>query len=447
MNKGFNDKRQELARETRIRQGGKRALRGFKAIISSWHKLLFLGLCEAAVVLLGLLIMGITADSLLAPVVMLLTSILTLILFLACPIAHAWAWGGPWQAGKVADDMTRAGLVNSAGEPPMLESIERDKKNPNVKKMLFDTCGLPPEEWLNNLSKMESVLNGTILRINYGSDNRHVIIYLGPPQTKLPTNITMRASLQPVEPTKLLLGVSALGPVTIDVKDYGHLLLAGNTGSGKTVLLKALIWQCYAKGMRVVIADFKGGVDFGKRWSERCKICYDAEELETILKDEVAEMDRRKVLFREADACNIDEYNAKTGESLRRIVLGCDEIAELFDRTGLSKEQKAVIERIERYISVIARQGRAFGFFLFLATQRPDASVLPGQIRSNLAVRICGLCDRILSELVFGSAIATTMVTPVPGRFVLNQSEYSNGTEESAYTLFQACYFDENGEA
>ena len=445
MSKGFHDKRQELAHETQIKQALNRIKRGFKAIFGSWRKLLLLALCEAAAALLGLFMYP-SAGSFLAPLTGLLVLLLTLLLLLACPIALAWAWGGPWQAGAIADDMTRAGMVNSAGEPPALESIKRDKKNTNIKVLLFDTCGLPPEEWLKNLAKMQSVLNGTILRISYGGDNRHVMVHLGPPQTELPTNITMRAFLQPVEPTKLVLGMGVLGEVTIDIKDFGHILLAGNTGSGKTVLLKSLLWQCHTKGMHVIIADFKGGVDFNNRWRERCKMCYDAEELEVILKDELAELDRRKALFREADACNIDEYNAKTGESLRRIVLGCDEAAELFDRTGLSKEQKAVVDRIERYISVIARQGRAFGLHLFLATQRPDASVIPGQIRSNLAVRICGLCDRILSELVFGSSIAATMVTPVPGRFLLNQSEYSNGTEESAYTLFQAYYFDDNME-
>lgn len=66
-----------------------------------------------------------------------------------------------------------------------------------------------------------------------------------------------------------------------------------------------------------------------------------------------------------------------------------DEVAEILDKTGLTKEEKEQVTRIENRLSTIARQGRAFGIHLFLSTQRPDANILSGQIKNNIGYRIC----------------------------------------------------------
>lgn len=70
-----------------------------------------------------------------------------------------------------------------------------------------------------------------------------------------------------------------------------------------------------------------------------------------------------------------------------------DEVAEILDKTGLTKEEKEQVTRIENRLSTIARQGRAFGIHLFLSTQRPDANILSGQIKNNIGYRICGRAD------------------------------------------------------
>ena len=81
----------------------------------------------------------------------------------------------------------------------------------------------------------------------------------------------------------------------------------------------------------------------------------------------------------------------------------------------------------------LARQGRAFGIHLILATQRPDATILTGQIRSNLDCRICGRADQVLSQIILDSTEAAERIPKdSQGRFLL-----SNGT------LFQSYWFDE----
>ena len=70
-----------------------------------------------------------------------------------------------------------------------------------------------------------------------------------------------------------------------------------------------------------------------------------------------------------------------------------------------------MIGQIESKLSMIARQGRAFGIHLILATQRPDANLIPGQIRTNLGCRICGRADSILSQIILDSTAAADEIS------------------------------------
>ena len=185
----------------------------------------------------------------------------------------------------------------------------------------------------------------------------------------------------------LVLGKGVAEPVTVNLAKIPHILLGGSTGSGKSVLLKLLLMQAIKKNIVVTIADFKGGVDFPPIWHKKCNICTDEEELLQILTALVEALKSRKLILKESGCANIDEYNKKTGNNLQRFIFACDEIAEVLDKTGLTKEQKELVTKIESKLSIIARQGRAFGIHLILATQRPDANILSGQIRNNIDCR------------------------------------------------------------
>ena len=118
---------------------------------------------------------------------------------------------------------------------------------------------------------------------------------------------------------------------------------------------------------------------------------------------------------------------------MKRLIFACDEVAEVLDKTGMDKAQSARISQIESRLATIARLGRAFGIHLILATQRPDAQLIPGQIRNNLDCRICGRAERVLSELVLDSAAAAEQIPKdARGRFLLYDG-----------TVFQAYWLDE----
>lgn len=147
----------------------------------------------------------------------------------------------------------------------------------------------------------------------------------------------------------------------------------------------------------------------------------------------VSTLESRKKLFKDIGCPNLDEYCKATGACIPRYIFACDEVAEVLDKAGLTKEQKERVGQIENKLSVIARQGRAFGIHLILSTQRPDANIIPGQIRSNLDYRVCGRADAILSQIILDNTAAAEQIPKdARGRFLLHDG-----------TIFQAYWFDD----
>lgn len=212
--------------------------------------------------------------------------------------------------------------------------------------------------------------------------------------------------------------------VSVDIATTPHLLLGGGTGSGKTLLSKCLLMESLKKEAIIVLADFKGGVDYPPIWHQKCKMVFELQDLLAALEELIAELERRRKLFVDAKVSNLSEYNQVTGEHLQRYILACDEAAEIFDKTGLNKEERTIFALIEKHMSLIARQGRAYGIHLFLSTQRPSADLIPGQIRSNLTLRICGRADDILSRIIlYNTKAAEQIPSDAKGRFITNMSE------------------------
>lgn len=144
---------------------------------------------------------------------------------------------------------------------------------------------------------------------------------------------------------------------------------------------------------------------------------------------------KRLDLFRELEVKNLKEYNHKTKSNLCRVAVVIDELAELLDKTGVSKEDKEILSCIEKELSTLARLSRATGINLLLGVQRPDAKVITGQIKTNVPVRICGrFADNSASEIVLSNTKAKDL-QDIKGRFLI---KVGADTEE-----FQAYYFDD----
>ncbi|MFV0518276.1 MAG: helicase HerA-like domain-containing protein [Aminipila sp.] len=210
-----------------------------------------------------------------------------------------------------------------------------------------------------------------------------------------------------------------LEAIEINLNKYPHALIAGVTGSGKSVILRAMLWQCIKKGARIYMIDFKGGVEFGTEYEEFGEVVIERQHALDLLKELTKEMRLRLDLFRKDGVKNIEEYNnLHPNNMLCRIILACDEVSEMLDKTGLQKKEQAIFYEIEGEMSSLARLSRAAGINMILATQRPDAKVIPGQIKNNLPIRISGrMVDKHASEIILGNTKASQLGETL-GRFM-----------------------------
>ncbi len=371
---------------------------------------------------------------LVSPVFIALSKLSLPISMLAGTIAILILYGTPIGSFKIMSELQRIGLTNSAGETPILTAKAKDEKQSEVIVFEFDGVGIPLAEWENKRQRIEAALNVHIVKLKEGNNKRSILLYAVPAGNQLSSRIEWHDSYLIKDSSTFVLGKSLMGTVSVDLAKIPHILLGGSTGSGKSVLLKLLLMQAVKKNAVVSIADFKGGVDFPPVWHSKCKICFDEDNLSQLLTELVDELQRRKVLFRDNECHNLDEYNKRTGKELQRHIFACDEVAEILDKTGLKKEQKDKVSLIESKLSVIARQGRAFGIHLILATQRPDANILSGQIRNNIDCRVCGRADNVLSQIILDSTAAAEQIPKdAAGRFLLHDA-----------TIFQAYLINEN---
>ena len=335
---------------------------------------------------------------------------------------------------SVQDQLKSIGLINHSEAVPELKHKRKDKQNPKITIWEFTSQGIPLKVWKDKQAAIETALDITIVKMKNGSGKSRVLIHAVPAVSDLPEMIRWKDKFLSQQSFILNLGESFTGPVTVDLTRVPHILLGGATGSGKSVLLKLLLMQATKKGTNVCIADFKGGVDFPPVWHKECRMCFEEQSTLELLIELTEELERRKQLLKVAGMPNIDHYNAATGENLQRYIFACDELAEMLDKTGLTKEQKEIVVKIESRLSVIARQGRAFGIHLILATQRPDSTILNGQIKNNINCRICGRADNVLSMIILDNTDAADQIPEdAQGRFLLNDG-----------TMFQAYWFDDS---
>lgn len=293
-------------------------------------------------------------------------------------------------------------FTNAQEEYPYVISQNINKDNYKILEEIFCTNGVPRKKWKEKKEDIEERFGRVIINdfeeID-GSVNK-ILVQSISPKYKVPKVIEWKDSFLNPKNSVLVLGENLLGKIIVDLNKTPHILNGGTTGSGKSVLTENLIYQCYKKGYIVYIADLKK-IDF-MQW-ENIKDVNVITEIE-ILKEKLSKLSlellNREMKFRNAKVHNIDEYNRKCTskgcEPLKRIIVVCDEVAEIFN------EENKETKEIERVLSRIARLGRAFGITLILSTQRPDCKVLEGQIKSNLDVRICGRADRTLSEIILG---------------------------------------------
>jgi len=188
-------------------------------------------------------------------------------------------------------------------------------------------------------------------------------------------------------PLAVVLGKDLAGkPILADLKKMPHLLVAGQTGSGKSVCLNAIIcsilMRCTPDEVKMILVDPKR-VEmtlFEHIPHLLTKLVKDTQKAANALAWAIREMEKRYDWFSAAGVRNLEGYNRKfPEEKLPYVVIVIDELADLMDLAQNDVEHK---------ISRLARLARATGIHMVLATQRPDVRVITGGIKANIPSRL-----------------------------------------------------------
>lgn len=175
-------------------------------------------------------------------------------------------------------------------------------------------------------------------------------------------------------------------PVIADITKMPHVLVAGTTGSGKSVLVNSFIcsilFRASPQEVKLIMVDPKR-VEFTSYNGIPhllTPVIVEPEKILSALKWSMSEMDRRYKLFSERGVRNIEGYNELSGfQALPYIVIVIDELADLM--------MFAPVE-VEDAIARLAQMARATGIHLVIATQRPSVNVITGLIKANVPCRI-----------------------------------------------------------
>lgn len=198
------------------------------------------------------------------------------------------------------------------------------------------------------------------------------------------TSETMKATNSKLA---VALGLDVSGKHTVaDLTNMPHVLIAGSTGSGKSVAINAFIasilFRASPSEVKFILVDPKRVelTNYNGIPHLLTPVITDPEKVVSALKWAVGEMNRRYKLLSEVGARNIAKYNEISGfQAMHYIVIVIDELADIM---------LAAPGEVEEAITRIAQMARAVGIHLVLATQRPSVNVITGLIKANIPCRI-----------------------------------------------------------
>ena len=199
----------------------------------------------------------------------------------------------------------------------------------------------------------------------------------------------------------IALGKSISGmPLIADLSSMPHLLIAGTTGSGKSVcintIIVSLLYKLSPEICKFILIDPKmlelssyEGIP-----NLLCPVITDSKKATSALGWTVREMNNRYKLMSKVGVRNIDGYNQKHKLKMPYIVVVVDEMSDLMLVAG---------KEIENYIQKLSQMARAAGIHIIMATQRPSVDVITGTIKANFPTRISfQVSSRIDSRTILG---------------------------------------------
>jgi len=341
-----------------------------------------------------------------------------------------WAWA---QVKKRKDKLKiltqafkNAGLQSKIGRLPNL--VFDLPIDPITRKMRLTNAGFPVSSFQGQSKFIESELGVFIDEIKDNREARSVdVIYSHFPMPEVVKYAKRKASHY----CEFYVGQSRSQSITANFRSSPHLLIAGQTGGGKSTFLRQLIVHLHLnqKSAHFLLIDLKGGLEFSIfERRNQFNVVPDVHEAVRELEKINGILDERMKFLKGKQCKDIDEYFKRKDPAdrqdppLNREFVVVDEAAEMF--LAGPHAQANEIQKGRAVLSRIARQGRAVGVHLIIATQLPSSKSLDPQVKSNLTSVISfQMMTDSASIAVLGNGRATDL-PKIPGRAI-----WKNGIE------------------
>jgi S-DNA-T family DNA segregation ATPase FtsK/SpoIIIE len=300
---------------------------------------------------------------------------------------------GTTQYSATPDDLERKGqvIVDTLASFGVDAVVKEIKSGPAITRF-----GLLPADGVK-VSRITSLADDIALRLAAASIRVQAPVPgYGMVGIEIPNDTTSLVNLRSIlksdewgkskSKLKIALGRDVAGkPIVAELNRMPHLLIAGSTGSGKSVclntLIASLLYQATPDELKLVIIDPKMVEMTAYRGLPHLQmpVVTKTEVVLNALKWLTREMERRYELFAHEGVRNIESHNAKAREPMPYMVVIIDELADLM---------MTAPDEVERIICRLAQLARATGIHLVVATQRPSVDVVTGLIKANLPARI-----------------------------------------------------------
>ena len=308
-----------------------------------------------------------------------------------------------------------------------------DGKYPaNQDVIRINSAGYGPADYEKFLGHIAARLNHPVKEVRKVISNQPILEVVLQ-RTHLPD--FLEYSTLPFNELKMdefFLGMSEDTFEKMSLKQMIHMLVAGQTGAGKTQFLRQFIATVLTRAREsyVALIDMKGGIDFQPFLDvPNFNLVSSYEDAETVLDEVIQLFEARKALLLSKKKTNWAEITMKElehepsmrGRPIGPVVLVVDELAELSKKAT----EKSAKSSLQGQLATIARLARFAGIHLVLGTQRPDKGTIDMQSKDNLPTRVCFSVPSVTaSTLVVGDMSASTLGT-TPGRAIFQ----SNGTK------------------
>jgi energy-coupling factor transporter ATP-binding protein EcfA2 len=338
---------------------------------------------------------------------------------------------------RLTEALEAARLRCNGRYPSFIEDAEIDE---HTRRLRLRTHGVTRSEFATATEKLETMMNVTIVRMLQEEDKGRVdIVYT----TQDLPKVAHLENPERFTRAQVPIGICHEGDFVADLRAIGHILISGQTGGGKSNSLKVMasVISRNNPDAQIYFMDFKGGMESADLrhqignindnivYLEGTKACIEK------LKALGVELVTRLKTLTDAQASSLDDYiQAKSSpdkaegttdndagrfdrEKLRRTFIMIDEAAQLYVKEpGIDRE---LLEEARAAVNRVARQGRAAGVHLIIATQKPDSQSFDQTVKANLPAVLCfPMATQAASISAVGSKRAYELNPDIKGRAI-----------------------------